>query len=203
MFGFEYGNGNICAAEDVGRGAGVGLVIIGAVGATPVLLTPSITAAGAPIGATGAMPVLSLRAPAVVAGEDAADPSYFLRVSLRNCLCWAARVLYSLHLRSESEAASTSGVVCSVISGRVLLASMASGAKVALNILFLQKKKHRLSSIAQKQSKHLQKIFVYLTSLSCASEFDIIAFRRASLPSRRGVPGLKFVIGSSTALAMI
>lgn len=203
MFGFEYGNGNICAAEDVGRGAGVGLVIIGAVGATPVLLTPSITAAGAPIGATGAMPVLSLRAPADVAGEDAADPSYFLRVSLRNCLCWAARVLYSLHLRSESEAASTSGVVCSVISGRVLLASMASGAKVALNILFLQKKKHRLSSIAQKQSKHLQKIFVYLTSLSCASEFDIIAFRRASLPSRRGVPGLKFVIGNSTALAMI
>lgn len=141
MFGFEYGNGNICAAEDVGRGAGVGLVIIGAVGATPVLLTPSMTAAGAPIGATGAMPVLSLRAPAVVAGEDAADPSYFLRVSLRNCLCWAARVLYSLHLRNESEAASTSGVVCSVISGRVLLASMASGANVALNILFLQKEK--------------------------------------------------------------
>lgn len=130
----EYGI--VCAAEGAGKGA----FIMGAVGAAAGCFAPFTTAVGvrvAFIGATAAGPALFLRsAPAV-----APDLSYFLSVSLRNCLDSFARALYSPTLRSESRAVSTSAVVCSEISGRVSFALMASGANAALNILFLDKGK--------------------------------------------------------------
>lgn len=137
---------------------------MGAVGAaTAGCLTLSVATAGAAfIGATGAEPALFLRsAPAV-----APDLSYFFSVSFRFCLDSFARALYSPTLRSESRAVSTSAVVCSEISGRVSFALMASGENEALNILFLNGRKGRFSTL-QTRRREINRVVVIKAFVCC------------------------------------